>query len=119
MVKFIEKHTFEYRKDESSRILTKFPDRVPIIIEKSTQSSNTLPDIDKKKYLVPNDLTLGQFVYVIRKRIQLKPEKAIYLFVNNTLPIVSSTMRQVYNEHVDKDGFLYFTYAAENTFGTD
>ena len=38
------------------------------------------------RYLVPADLTVGQFVYVIRKRIKLSPEKAIFIFVNNVLP---------------------------------
>lgn len=38
------------------------------------------------RYLVPSDLTVGQFVYVIRKRIKLSPEKAIFIFVKNVLP---------------------------------
>lgn len=38
------------------------------------------------RYLVPADLTVGQFVYVIRKRIQLSAEKAIFIFVDNVLP---------------------------------
>jgi len=38
------------------------------------------------RYLVPADLTVGQFVYVIRKRIKVSPEKAIFMFVKNTLP---------------------------------
>ena len=38
------------------------------------------------RYLVPADLTVGQFVYVVRKRIKLSPEKAIFVFVNSTLP---------------------------------
>lgn len=38
------------------------------------------------RYLVPSDLTVGQFVYVIRKRIKLSPEKAIFIFVRNVLP---------------------------------
>ena len=38
------------------------------------------------RYLVPGDLTVGQFVYVIRKRIKLTPEKAIFVFVGNVLP---------------------------------
>jgi GABA(A) receptor-associated protein len=51
-----------------------------------------IPDIDKKKYLVPADLTVGQFVYVIRKRIKLQPEKAIFIFVNNNvLPPTAGT----------------------------
>lgn len=35
---------------------------------------------------MPSDLTLGQFVYVIRKRINLTAEKAIFMFVDNVLP---------------------------------
>ena len=38
------------------------------------------------RYLVPADLTVGQFVYVVRKRIKLSPEKAIFIFVKNILP---------------------------------
>jgi GABA(A) receptor-associated protein len=55
-----------------------------VICEKADRSD--IPDIDKKKYLVPADLTVGQFVYVIRKRIKLSPEKAIFIFINNVLP---------------------------------
>lgn len=35
---------------------------------------------------MPADLTVGQFVYVVRKRIKLSAEKAIFIFVKNTLP---------------------------------
>jgi hypothetical protein len=40
----------------------------------------------RARYLVPSDLTVGQFVYVIRKRIKLSPEKAIFIFTSNVLP---------------------------------
>lgn len=35
---------------------------------------------------MPADLSVGQFTYVIRKRIRLPPEKAIFIFVNNYIP---------------------------------
>ena len=35
---------------------------------------------------MPSDLTVGQFVYVIRKRIKLSPERAIFIFIDNKLP---------------------------------
>jgi GABA(A) receptor-associated protein len=66
--------------------------------------------IDKKKYLVPADLTVGQFVYVIRKRIKLSPEKAIFIFVDEVLPPTAALMSSIYAEHKDEDGFLYITY---------
>jgi len=78
-----------------------------------------IENIDKKKYLVPADLTVGQFVYVIRKRIKLAPERAIFIFVNNTLPPTAALMSQIYKEHKDEDGFLYVTYSGETTFGSN
>jgi len=60
---------------------------------------------------------VGQFVYVIRKRIKLTPEKAIFIFVKNTIPPTGAVMSQIYKEHKDEDGFLYVTYSGESTFG--
>lgn len=113
--KFKESHTFEKRKEESKKMREKYPDRVPVIVEKSLGSD--LPNIDKTKYLVPVDLTIGQFVYVIRKRIKLKPEKAIFLLVNKILPPTSILLGKLYDEQIDNDGFLYIEYTGENTFG--
>lgn len=45
------------------------------------------------------DLTVGQFVYVIRKRIKLAPEKAIFIFVNEVLPPAAALMSAIYEEH--------------------
>ena len=42
----------------------KSSNRIPIIVE---SSDTNIPKIDKKKFLVPNDITCGQFLYVIRK----------------------------------------------------
>ena len=71
----------------------------------------------RRKYLIPMDLTVGQFVYVIRKRISIPPEKAIFIFVNNTLPPTAALMSTVYEQHKDEDGFMYMMYSGENTFG--
>ncbi|XP_042942621.1 autophagy-related protein 8A-like [Carya illinoinensis] len=70
------------------------------------------------RYLVPADLTVGQFVYVVRKRIKLSAEKAIFVFVKNTLPPTASLISAIYKENKDEDGFLYMTSSGENTFGS-
>ena len=114
-MKFKDQHSFEERKAESERIRAKYPDRIPVICEKADKTN--VADIDKKKYLVPKDLTVGQFVYVIRKRIKLSPEKAIFIFINNVLPPTAMLMSEVYADKKDEDGFLYITYSGENTFG--
>ncbi|KAJ0575062.1 putative autophagy protein Atg8 ubiquitin [Helianthus annuus] len=108
-------HPPEKRRAESTRIRDKYPDRVPVIVERAERSD--LADIDKNKYLVPADLTVGQFVYVVRKRIKLSAEKAIFVFVKNMLPPTAALMSAIYEENKDEDGFLYMTYSGENTFG--
>ena len=114
---FKNKLTFEIRKAESTKILLKYPNRIPIILEKS-KTSKDIPDVDKKKYLVPRDLTMGQFQYVVRKRLKtLTAEKGLFFFVGNSMPSTSQLLTQVYDVHKDEDGFLYVVYAGENTFG--
>jgi len=108
-------HPFEKRKEVADRIKAKYSDRIPVIVEKAPKSD--VPDIDKKKYLVPADITVGKFVYEIRKHMKLSPEKAIFLFVNNTIPPTAALMSQIYERYKNEDGFLYISYSGENSFG--
>ncbi len=85
--------TIEKRIAESTKIREKFPDKIPIIVEKGNKTD--IPEIDKNKFLVPNDLTVGQFSYVIRKRLQLSSETALFIVVNNILPPTSQTLAEV------------------------
>lgn len=114
-VAFKADHTLEYRTAEANKIKTKYPDRVPVIVEKVPNSQ--VSQIDKRKYLVPNDITVAQFMWIIRKRINMPPEKALFLFCNKVVPTSSVTMGEIYVEHKDEDGFLYIQYSGENTFG--
>ena len=113
---FTLKHTFKERLNESTRVLEKYPDRIPVICEKNQKQKN-LPNIDKTKYLVPYDLTIGQFMFVIRKRLNLQPTEALFLFVENIIPPSAAFIKNIYNKYKDADGFLYITYSKENTFG--
>lgn len=114
---FKNEYTFKERLEESKRVLYKYNDRIPIICERSKFASKDCPDIDKKKYLVPRDLTMGQFLYVIRKRLQLAPEKSLFLFVNNKIPSTSQILSEIYENNKDEDLFLYISYSQENVFG--
>lgn len=112
------RYTFEQRSEESKRIMEKYPNRLPIIVEKSAQCGEDIPDIDKNKYLVPDDLTVGQFLYVIRKRIRLPSTKALYIMTaSGTMPPSSQHIRSLYEKYKDPDQFMYFKYSGESTFG--
>ena len=115
MDKFREEYTLKERKNESSKLLLKYDDRIPVLIKPGNKIT---PDVDKYKYLVPNSLTVGEFVSIIRKRIKLGSEKAMFVFTGGVLPPTGSNMYTIYQEHKDEDGFLYLVYSLENTFGS-
>ncbi|MCJ7637302.1 MAG: hypothetical protein MUO21_07415 [Nitrososphaeraceae archaeon] len=109
-------HSFEKRKAESERINEKYPDKIPLILERSDASH--LPKIEKTKYLMQKDVTIGQFMFIVRKQIKINETESIFLLVNNHLvPATGATMGEVYEKHADKDGFLYITYSSQQTFG--
>nr|WNS68465.1 autophagy-related protein 8 [Trichomonas gallinae] len=108
--------TFEERQAESANIIRKYKSHVPVIVDKDPKC--TLPDIERQKFLVPSELSIGQFVYVVRKRINLQSASAIFLFVNKKLPPPNSTMGVLYEENRDEDGFMYCLYSSDNSFGS-
>jgi len=113
---------FEKRMAESKRILTKYPDRIPVICENAARSN--LPEIDKKKFLVPSTMLCGEFKYIVHKHVTdaggatISSDQTIYLFINRTSPKTGASMADAYAQHKAEDGFLYVEYSAENTLGT-
>jgi len=110
-----DENPFEKRKMEGEKIRKKYPDRVPVIVEKAKYCR--LADLDKKKYLVPCDLTVSQFYFLIRKRVHLKPEDALFFFIDNIIPSTSETMGALYEKHKEADNFIYISYSEESVYG--
>jgi len=113
---FKMQYSFDKRKEESTRIREKYPEKIPIIVEKSDNS--TVSDISNHKFLIASELTVGQFIYVIRKKIQISSTDGLFFYIDNhIIPKTSDMISTIYEAHKDKDGFLYITYSSENTFG--
>ncbi|XP_077240483.1 autophagy-related protein 8i-like [Tasmannia lanceolata] len=112
---FKQEFSLEERLVESQDMLSKYPDRVPVVVER--YSKTDLPEMEKKKYLVPRDMSVGQFIHILSSRLHLTPGKALFVFVKNTLPQTASLMVSVYESFKDEDGFLYMCYSSEKTFG--
>ena len=108
--------SYEERLNETTEILNKYPNRVPCILER-VDNNSTIDLIDKKKFLVPDDLTMSQFIYVIKKRVKLNPSDAIFIFCNKQLLLNQSIIKDIYNKYKEKDNYLYLEYSGESTFG--
>ena len=102
---------------EVDRIMKKHPGRVPVYVKRADNIGSALPEINRHKFLIPEDFTLHALQHTVRLYLKLTPEKAIFLFINNTLPIYSESLGELYEKYRDKDGLLYVTYSTENTFG--
>jgi GABA(A) receptor-associated protein len=112
-----QKPDFNLRRSEALAIMEKYPDRVPVVVERAPTSSHQL--LDKSKYLIPRELIATHLHYVIRKRLKLPDHAALYLFVNGaTLISGAHTLDHVYNLYKDRDAFLYIAYTDEATFGS-
>lgn len=117
MSEFKRNHTFKEMKAESSRIMSKYNDRIAVIVEKDP-NCKSLQSIDENKYLVPKEITMGQFIQIVRKRVKISPEKSIFCFVNNnTIPTSSKTIKDIYDTYKDDTGFLFITITEENVYG--
>mgnify|MGYP001283531387 FL=1 len=111
--------SLEERINEGKKLKERYPEKTSVICERSP-SEKRLQNLDKNKYLVPNDLTFGQFKYVIRKRMKVDSSVAIFfLYYDNTMPLDSMLMSQVYEDRKDEDGLVYVLYSSENTYGTN
>ena len=116
MISYKKRIPLETRKLESGRMLEKYKNKIPVVVEKNNKLAIN-PDIDKSKYLVPYDLSFGEFLQVIRKRTKIDSNQALFAFIENKLPCTNDIMINIYRNYADDDGFLYIIYSLENTFG--
>jgi GABA(A) receptor-associated protein len=130
-IDYKNENSLEKRREESEKVIKKFPDTCPVIIESNKKKFK----LDKKKFVVPNELTIAQLITKIRKRLEtdsiekaekegknakptFKNTEALYFLVNNnTLVPSGKTIKEIYEEYKDIDGFLYILVQGENTFG--
>ena len=69
----------EKLKESVDKIREKYPDRVPVLL-KEERMINILKDLTQKKFIVPEDITISQFMGILRGRIELLSEwRCFYL----------------------------------------
>ena len=66
-----------FSKIKIEQMMLKNPNRVPIII-----NSNSFK-IDTLKYIVPDTITIGELMCMLRKKNNITPQEAIFLFIKD------------------------------------
>jgi len=99
-----------------NNMMIKYPNRVPVIIE----DSDTII-LKHYKYLVPKNISISQFIYIIRTNMNIGEKQAIFIFVKSDeeyiLLNLNESMENTYNAYKQPDNFLYIKFKIENTFG--
>lgn len=99
-------------KKEVELIKAKYPHHIPILIR-----SNKI-HFTQYKYLVNEEVTISEFMMILKKKIKLNSYEAIYLFINNTIPKGSTSLNNLYKSYKDLEiDMLIITVCKENTFG--
>ena len=95
-------------------IKQKYPEHIPVIVKSKDKSIN----LQNTKFLVKNDITVGQFLFSIRRRCikDLAPTDAIYMFVNDKIPPSSLLVSSLY-QSLNVNDILEVFICKENTFG--
>ena len=110
--KFKTNKKFYQRYEESNLTTKKYPGKVPIIINRHKLSK--LSNIEKYKFLVSEDFTVGQLLFIIKKHIKLKESIDLFIYINDSLPMMSSSILKTYKKYKSNDGFLYIDYGEQN-----
>ncbi len=105
----------EIPPESFERMRAKYPNAVFVYV--SLARNSNLPPLDKQKYVVPKNTTVGQFMYIIRRRLQLSSDRALFIFANDMLPTSSQTMAEVYQQYKSADGILRVVCTSESVFG--
>ncbi|NXX76570.1 MLP3C protein, partial [Urocolius indicus] len=88
-----------------------------VIVERY-EKEKTLPPLNRTKFLVAQNLPLSYFAVILRTRLCLSSSQTFYLLVNNReVSSMAISMQELYQGSKDEDGFLYVTYASQETFG--
>jgi len=105
----------KFTMDMANKMRERYKGRLPVLIWSVIDNI----DIVKRKFIVPEGVTMGQFLYILKKQIKNKDAaEAIFLIIHNKniLPLMGDTIGKIYAEHND-NGFLKLAISKENTFG--
>ena len=76
---------FLKRKEESAKLRAQCPDKIPIICEKDPKCH--IQEIDKRKYLVPEDLSISQFCNMLKSRITIDEKESFFYYLKELIKL--------------------------------
>jgi len=98
--------------DKMHTLINKHPDRLPIQVIAAKELMLT-----HNKFLVSKSCSFSRFLSMLRTKIDINEKQALFCFIDNKLPKMSSTILELYAQKVHEGDILFVTITLENTFG--
>lgn len=100
----------------------KYPNKIPLLLRPHGKLEQK---ITKRKYMVPKDYNVGQFLAILRSKYSLKKSESVFIFVDGVLPMITETFGQLLERQIPSVNFEYenrtniiiLDMRCENTFG--
>jgi len=109
--------SFEERCEESAMIRERNDMCIPIIVEKMA-GEKFLPVSEKRRFSIMGEVPFHSLMCTVRKNLQLHAEQSFFMLIGGRhMACGTTTMESLYSEYKDEDGFLYITYASQETYG--
>lgn len=71
-----------------------------------------------KRIIVNKTLTVAQLLIFIRNKVKLKSEQAMFIIVNDAMPVANQMIGEIYDQYKNKDDCLDLLCLGENCFGS-
>ncbi len=112
----------QFTRKKIEQLLFKHPDRIPIVISSVSHKEHGV-----NRFIVPVDMTVGGFMTLLRKKVELAATETIFIFIkkNNDgtistgdiIATTSATLGSLYEQYKDDKLVLNLIYEKENVFG--
>lgn len=100
------------------KLKERYPNKVPVIIQRDCLCRD-VPELHKKRVFVSKTMLVSHLLYYVRRQLQMPAHRSIYLYVNESLPMLTQTVGMLHQEEAEDDGILYVFFATEHVFGNN
>ncbi|CAG9332727.1 unnamed protein product [Blepharisma stoltei] len=111
---YIQHKSLEERMQKSSQMMNDNQGKIPAILLKAKSCTYKLP---VQKLSIDGSMTMGSLLFALRKYMWLTPSQGLYVYINDTLPMLNSRLSDLYERYKEEDGFLYLLCAHQEDKG--
>ncbi len=91
------------------------PSKVPVVMIHIGDGDSEL-ELGNPRFLFPRDFTLDQVSTIIRRKLELDKNTALFMYLKNRL-VKGKQLHELYDQYKDTDNVLYLCYSRERTLG--